>query len=78
MPRRIIFSEGIKSQILPFLAFAEDVGVSACTIERDDAYLGVLFVEQQPVGIDVAFPVALVVATEHVVVQFGGQGLATL
>jgi hypothetical protein len=41
--------------VLPFLAFAEDVGVGAGTVERDDVYLGVLLVEQQPVWIDVAF-----------------------
>ena len=61
--------------VLPFLAFAEDVGVGAGTVERDNVYLGVLLVEQQPVWIDVAFPVALVVASEHVVVQVGGQWL---
>ena len=53
---------------LPFLAFSEDVGVGAGAVELDDAYLGVLLVEQQPVGVDVALPVALVVAREHVVV----------
>ena len=35
----------------------------------------ILLVEQKPVWIDVAFPVALVVASEHVVVQGGGQWL---
>ena len=60
---------------LPFLAFAEDVGVGARAVERDNAYLGVLLVEQQPIGTDVALPIAIVVATEHVVVKIDGQGL---
>ena len=40
------FGEKLAGDVLPFLAFAEDVGVGAGTVERDDAYLGVLLVEQ--------------------------------
>ena len=61
--------------MLPFLTFAEDVGMGAGAVERDVAYLGVLLVEQQPIGIDVALPVALVVTSKQMVVQVGGQGL---
>ena len=47
---------------LLFLPFAEDVGMSAGAVKGYDADFRVFLVEQQPVGIDVALPVALVVA----------------
>ena len=73
-----LFVKGNVRGRLPFLSFPKDVGVGAGTVERDDAYLGVFLVEQQPVGIDVAFPVALVVARQQVVMQVGGESLAIL
>jgi len=41
--------------------------MSARAVKGYDADFGVFLVEQQPVGIDVALPVALVVARQQVV-----------
>ena len=50
--------------------------MSTRAVKGDNAYLGVLLVEQQPVGVDVALPVALVVAVQQVIVVLRRQSLA--
>lgn len=40
-----------------------------------DTDFRILLVEQQLVGIDVAFPITLIVTRQHVIVQIGGQRL---
>ena len=68
----------VQRKRLSFLPFPEDIGMGACTVERDDAYLSVFLIEQQPIGIDVAFPVAFVVARQQVVMVFRREGFTLL
>ena len=63
------------SEKLSFSAFAENVGMSSCTVEGDDAYLGVLLVEQQPVWRHMALPIILVVTRQKVILLVGRQRL---
>ena len=58
---------GIIVYCLSFLSFAEDVGMSSRPVKGYDADFRILFIKQQPVGIDVAFPIAFVVARQPVV-----------
>ena len=53
---------------------AEEVGVGAGAGEFEDEEIGVDFVDEKPIGGDVAFAVADVVAGEGVVAVGGGQG----
>ena len=44
-------------------------------VKRNDSDFGILLIEQQPVGIDVALPVTIIVAREQVVVVLERQRL---
>lgn len=63
---------------LSFLSFAEEVGMHADAVKGNDAYFCVFLVNQKPVGIDVALPIAFVVTSEEVIVKVGWQGFAVL
>ncbi len=47
--------------ILAFPAFFEKVRMCVRTIKRDNSDLGVFLVEEQPIWVDMAFPVALII-----------------
>lgn len=39
----------------------------ACAVKRQNAYFGVFLIHQQPVGVDVAFTIALIVAVKSMI-----------
>ena len=63
---------------MSFLVLSEDVGVGACSVERDNANFRVLLVEQQPVGRDVALPITDIIAMQEVVTVLDRERLVVL
>ena len=52
--------------VLSFLSFTEDIGMGACVKHQQYQFVIMLLPQQQPIGAQMTFPFALIVASKHV------------